>query len=105
MVTVNTQPTIVRLEAMAVRFFSQGDEGAFFGWLDKLAFVERYEGCGRILSIFVNSAAVDQDGLREMLALFHRYGIELRQLAIFDRDVFADWFRDERAYWHKDVFG
>jgi hypothetical protein len=88
---MNTEPAIVRLEATAVRFFPQGDESAFFGWLDRLAFVERYEGRGRILSIFVNSAAADQDGLREMLALFHRYGIELRQLAIFDRDEFADW--------------
>jgi hypothetical protein len=40
-----------------------------------------------------------------MLALFRRYGVELRQLAAFDRDEFAEWFRDKQAYWHKDVFG
>jgi len=57
------------------------------------------------LFILVNSAAVDEVGLREMLALFRRYGIALRQLAIFDWDEFADWFRDERAYWYKDIFG
>lgn len=95
----------VELEAASVRFFSHGDEGAFFGWLDKLPFVERYEGRGRTLYISVNSAAVDEDGLREMLALFRRYGVELRQLAVFDRDEFADWFRNEQAYWYADVFG
>ncbi len=94
----------MRLEATDVRFFSQGDESAFFAWLEKLPFVEKYEGRGRTLYILVNSAAVDEDGLREMLALFRRYGIGLRQLAIFDRDEFADWFRDEQAYWYKDIF-
>ena len=26
-------------------------------------------------------------------------------LAIFELDEFTDWFRDERAYWYKDIFG
>jgi len=28
-------------------------------------------------------------------------GVGLRQLASFDRDEFADWFRNEPAYWYK----
>lgn len=95
----------VELLATGVRFFSQGDEAAFFGWLGKLAFVERYEGRGLTLFISVNAAAVDEDGLRELLALFRRYGVELKQLAVFDRSEFADWFRSKQAYWHKEIFG
>ena len=102
---MSTQHAPVELQATGVRFFSQGDEGAFFAWLDKLPFVARYEGRGRTLYISINSMAVDEDGLREMLALFRRYGVELRQLAAFDRDEFAEWFRDKQAYWYKDVFG
>lgn len=94
----------VELKATGVRFFSPGDESAFFEWLDKLPFVARYEGHGRTLYISINSIAVDEYGLREMLALFRRYGVELRQLALFDRDEFAEWFRDKQAYWYKDVF-
>lgn len=71
----------------------------------KLPFVDRYEGRGPTLYASINPLAVDEDGLREMLALFRRYGIGLRQLAVFDRDEFSEWFRDKRAYWHKDVFG
>jgi len=97
--------TIVKIEAVSVRFFSQGDERAFFEWLDKLPFVERYEGRGRTLYISINSLAVDEDGLREMLALFRRYELGMRQLVIFDRDDFADWFWDKQAYWYKDIFG
>jgi hypothetical protein len=95
----------VELEASDVRFFSEGDEEAFFAWLKKLPFVEHYEGRGRVLYISVNLLAIDESGLREILALFRRYGVGLRQLAIFDRDEFADWFRSDQAYWHEDVFG
>jgi len=102
---MNALPTIVEIEAVGVRFFSHGDESAFFEWLDKLPFVERYEGRGRTLYISINSLNVDEHGLREMLALFHRYGVGMRQLVMFDRDEFADWFRNEQAYWYKDVFG
>jgi len=105
MVPINAASTTIELEATGVRFFSQGDENAFFAWLDKLPFVERCEGRGRTLCILVNSAAVDEDGLREMLALFSRYGIGLRQLAFFDRKEFAGWFRNEQAYWYNEIFG
>jgi hypothetical protein len=98
MVPMNTASTTVTLEATGVRFFSQGDESAFFAWLNKLPFVDRCEGRGRTLYIHVNYAAVDEDGLREMLALFRRYGVGLRQLALFDREEFADWYRNKQAY-------
>lgn len=102
---MNQLPMTLELEATGVRFFSKGDEEAFFDWLGKLSFVEKYEGQGRTLFITVKSNAIDEDGLRELLSLFRRYGIDLKQLAVFDRDEFADWFRDDRAYWHKDIFG
>ena len=102
---MNAQPMTVELQATGVRFYSQGDEGAFFSWLKRLPFVDHFEGCGLTLYIKVNSSAVDEDGLRELLALFRRYGVELAQLVVFDRDEFADWFRRADAYWHKDIFG
>ncbi len=102
---MNESLATVELQATGVRFFSQGDEEAFFSWLGKLAAVERYEGRGLTLFIMVNISAVDEDGLRELLALFRRYGVELKQLAVFDRSEFADWFRSENSYWHEEVFG
>jgi hypothetical protein len=102
---MNRSPTIVEIEAVGVRFFSPSDESAFFEWLDKLQFVEKYEGRGRTLYISVNSSIVDEDGLRELLALFRRYGVGMRQLVMFDRDDFAHWFRNKQAYWYNDIFG
>lgn len=102
---MSTQQMPVELQATGVRFFSQGDEAAFFGWLKSLQFVEHVEGSGRTVYIKINSPAVDEDGLRELLALFRRYGVELAQLVAFDREEFAEWFRRADAYWHKDIFG
>lgn len=96
---------IIELEATGVRFFSEYDESAFFDWLNKLECVQNYEGRGRALYITVNSEAVNEDALREFLALFRRYGIAMRQLIAFDRDEFADWFHEEQAYWYSEVFG
>jgi hypothetical protein len=94
----------VELEATNIRFFSEFDESGFFEWLDKLACVQKYTGRGKILYITINSDAVDEEALREILALFRRYGIAMRQLIAFDRQEFAEWFHDRRAYWYTDIF-
>jgi hypothetical protein len=102
---MSTGSTPVELKATGMRFFSQGDESAFFAWLDKLPIVERYEGRGSTLYLLVRSEAVDESGLRELLALFTRYRIGLRQLLALDREEFADWFRNEKAYRYEEIFG
>lgn len=99
------QPITVELQATEVMFFSQGDEAAFFGWLESLPFVERIEGRGRTLFIKIDSSAIDEDGLRELLALFRRYGVDMAQLIAFDREEFVEWFCCPEAYWYNNVFG
>jgi hypothetical protein len=95
----------VELAATDVGFFSRYDEYAFFEWLEKLKFVIGRKGRGRTLYITVAVEDVDEDGLRELLALFHRYGVALKQLSVFDREEFAQWFRYDKAFWYDEVFG
>jgi hypothetical protein len=95
----------IELVAKRVIFYSSGDEDAFFQWLDKLRCVQRYEGKGDALYIDVLRRSVNQYALRELLALFHRYGIDKKQLSVFDKRSFDSWFRDERKYWFAEVFG
>jgi hypothetical protein len=92
------------LSAKRVWYHSEYDEAAFFEWLDKLPCVKRCEGELDVLYIYVDEAKVDEGALRELLALFRRYAVELKQLRVFDRKEFASWFRDPRAYWHAQVF-
>jgi hypothetical protein len=100
-----TSPTTVELKAQATLFFSRLDEDAFFDWLKKLPCVSKFEGQGDTLFIRVLKSKVDAWSLRELLALFHRYRIDMRQLSVFDDAGFADWFHNREAYWHESVFG
>ncbi|NNM65014.1 MAG: hypothetical protein HKL99_10450 [Burkholderiales bacterium] len=94
----------VELEARSIRFYSAGDEDAFFRWLRSLPCIARYYGVGPTLRILVVPHLVDEGMLRELLAMFRRYSVDMRQLALFDKPEFADWFRNDKAYWHKAVF-
>lgn len=92
------------LEAKRVWYYSENDEAAFFEWLDKIACVEKYEGELDTLRIFVNHDLIDAASVYEFLALYRRYGIGMKQLQVFDRDEFKDWFRDPRSHWFKEIF-
>jgi hypothetical protein len=81
------------LIASEVLFFSACDEDAFFAWLDKLNCIIEYCGEGIALHITLNVALLDDSSLRELLALFFRYGVEMTQLARFATDVNCAWFR------------
>ncbi len=94
-----------QLVARSVRFFSKYDEDQLFGWLDKLECVAGYRGHGIDLLIDIKDDKLDDTSLRELLALFWRYGIDMSQLAAFESDANRAWFRDPGAYWYSKVFG
>jgi hypothetical protein len=94
----------ILLTAKRIWYYSEYDEAAFFEWLDKLDCVDRYEGQLEILNIYVNQGLLDSGSLYEILAIFRRYGVDMKQLIVFDRDEFASWFRNPQSYWFKDVF-
>lgn len=88
-----------------VTFYHLNDERAFFEWLGRIPCVERYvhEGCAGLVAYL--KRAPRKDELRELLALCHRYGVDMRQLAKFETARNRRWFRDPQKYWHRAVFG
>lgn len=48
---------------------------------------------------------LSEASLRDLLALFSRYEIPMKQLAQFEDAKNAAWFRAPHMYWHKKVFG
>ncbi|MBB5912992.1 hypothetical protein BJY24_001859 [Nocardia transvalensis] len=94
----------VALEATDVWYYSHGDEAAFFEWLDKIPAVRSYGGRVNILEIVVETP-VDEDSLRELLALCYRYRINMAQLRQLDNSRIGPWFRDPQKYWYEDIFG
>ena len=80
-----------------VTFYHVNDERAFFEWLARIPCVKRYvgEGC-RGLVVYLKRLP-RKDELRELLALCHRYGVDMRQLAKFETARNRHWFRDSRS--------
>lgn len=94
----------VLLRATDVWYYSPHDEAAFFEWLDKIEAVRSYGGQVNTLDITV-SVPVDEDSLRELIALFYRYRVDMSQLRSLDSDLIGGWFRDPRKFWFEAVFG
>ncbi|WP_024800496.1 hypothetical protein [Nocardia sp. BMG51109] len=96
--------TEIVLEATGIRYGSLNDEAAFFEWLDKIPAVRSHDGRLRTLYINVDPEA-DDESVRDLVALFHRYHVDMAQLRVFDTERIGDWFRDPQKYWHESIFG
>jgi len=86
-----------------VIFYSQGDERSFFESIGRIKAIKRVERRGDSLLLHVQKR-VSQDSLRELIAVFLRYRIPMRQLAQFLSESNCHWFADPRKIYHKRVF-
>jgi hypothetical protein len=88
-----------------MRYFSQGDEAAFFSWLQSIPGVIAAEGRSRELHIKLRSKRLSSESLREFIALYRRYNGNMTELAQFATPSNSSWFCSTEAYWRKKVFG
>lgn len=95
----------VTLVCKAVSFYSGTDEDMFFAWIKKIPSITKFDGAGDELYLHINNNAISDDDLRELIALFYRYKIDMTQLRIFLNDSNKEWFEGKpRGYWYKKVF-
>ena len=64
-------------------YWSDGDEQAFFTWLQSIAGVTGVDGRGTSLRIHLRSRRLSRTTHRELVALYKRYGGDLRELESF----------------------
>ena len=83
---------------------SQGDETAFFTWLQAIPCVGAVVGQSTNLHIQLKRAPSNAD-LHELVGLLHRYGMDMTPLAALKTARNAKWFADPGKYWHAKVFG
>ena len=96
----------IALTCKAVRFGSQHDEDAFFEWIHKIQCIDSFSGAGRELYLTIACIDLRDHDLRDLLALFNRYKIDMSQLKIFLNKSNNEWFYGrKKAYWYKKVFG
>jgi hypothetical protein len=88
-----------------VRFGHANDERAFFEWLERIPCVDSFRGEGADGLVVRLKRRPGQDDLRQLIALCHRWRVDMRQLAKFETNENREWFRSPDAYWHRGVFG
>jgi len=94
----------IELRAERIQFLSDLDEESFFRCLDRMVSFLSYEGEGDAVKIVVKSDKLSDGDLRNLLGLFSRYGVDMRQLVVFvgtDNEV---WMRNPEAYWFRTMF-
>jgi hypothetical protein len=88
----------------SARFFSDGDERALFEWLERLPSVAHVRGEGTRILVELTEAGVTDSDLRELLALWHRYAGDMRQLRQLETPQNREWFRRPGSFWFTGVF-
>lgn len=66
-----------------MRYYAPGDEAAFFGWLQAIPGVLGVAGTGTELHIAVRSTRLSRASMTELVAIYRRYGGDLRELSLF----------------------
>ncbi len=95
-------PTLV---CRKVWFYSQTDETAFFEWLGRIKCISKVKGVADEIHLHVPRRRISDLSLRELIAIFERYDINVKQLAQFVNPENQVWFKENRkAYWHKKAF-
>lgn len=93
------------LTCKKVRYYTLRDEDAFFEWIKKIKCIKSFEGALDELYLdLVDTPPTDED-LQDLIGLFYRYNVDMKQLARFLTPENKAWFYDnKKAFWHKRVF-
>jgi hypothetical protein len=83
-------------------YYSDGDERAFFKWLNQIPCIYKLGGAGSELWIYVRRRRISDTSLTELLALFNRFDVAMPQLAIFANSANSSWFNRQS---YPRVFG
>lgn len=96
----------ILLRCTGIRYYSRKDEDAFFEWIKKIDCIENVSSAGKDLYLQIPTHDLHDYDLRELLAIFYRYKIDMRQLQVFLNKNNKEWFEDnKKTYWHQRVFG
>ena len=96
---------MIKLICDSASFYSQGDEAIFFNWLNSLEFVQEIKGVSTEIQLFISESEIQDEDLRDLIAIFTRYKIDLKQLAQFKTNTNEYWFYlNKQAFWHNHIF-
>jgi hypothetical protein len=87
-------------------FHSLQDKNTFFEWIERIPSIIHFEGARDELYLDLCSTVISDEDLKDIIGLFYRYNIDMKQLQILLNDENKAWFQDnKKAFWHKRIFG
>jgi len=89
----------------SVKYYCHKDEDAFFEWIKKIDCIDSFYGSGRDLYLELLGYDIPDENLQDIIALFYRYNVDMKQLKKCLTDSNKKWFFDnKKAFWHEKVF-
>lgn len=88
-----------------IKFYSPKDEQAFFERIKKNECLQNFSLEGNKVYLYLSKKRLSNLDLGNIIGLFFRYKIDMKQLSRFLTDNNKPWFYDnKKAFWHKKVF-
>lgn len=94
----------MEIKIKLVPFYSKGDEGRLFQGLKDIPAIADIVGVGQSLVFDMDIQQLNDDMLRELIALLWRYGISLRPLSELSSDGKFTWIKNDKFFWYKNMF-
>jgi hypothetical protein len=96
----------ITLICKSVSYHSQLDEFFFFEWIKNIPSIVSFDGIRDELYLHVKSKRISNKDLREIIGLFYRYKVDMKQLQLFLNNNNRAWFKEgHKGYWYRRVFG
>jgi hypothetical protein len=97
------KPGLPVLKCQNTNFYSQLDEAMFFEAMERIPAIKKIEGRGPDLFLYVPSRLSNKT-LRDIIGLFFRYHVDMRQLAVFLTEKNRPWFHNPQSFWFQKIF-
>jgi len=86
-----------KIDTTGVHYFSQLDENHFFQWAQQIPCIKSVDQG----ILHIDTQFVSDEALRELLALFTRFGLSIEPLRVLVDSSSESWFNEPEMYWNK----
>jgi hypothetical protein len=93
----------IHLTTKPIHFWSKNDELSFLGWVERIRCVAAHDGTAFWEEIKIMARPTNGE-LHDLIGLFTRYGIPLKQLAQFVDKRNEAYFRTPTRDWYAAMF-
>ena len=83
---------MVTLKIRESKYFAPADEDWFFRWLQAITGVQTVQGNGEFLEVTIDPNEMDTEQLHNLIGLFARYGLSMKELRQLETPSNSKWF-------------